>query len=679
MSSVCRYARVAVETKARALNRLFTYMIPEEYAASAVPGCAAEVPFGSRNIMGIIVEVFSELSEEDRRFALRPVIRVVDAAPFWGGELMKLAGIMRRVYAGTWYESFQTIVPAPVLKRLKDACSNKKQRRVRGASVKSVAVYPALPLTSAQEAAVEAVCASASDGRPVLLYGVTGSGKTEVYLQAIQRVLDSGRQAMVLVPELSLTPQAVERYRGRLGSRVGILHSALSEPDRRGYWWAMRRGELQVSLGTRSSVFAPFDNLGIICVDEEHETSYKQEQRPCYHARQIAFMRAKENKAALVLGSATPSVESFYAAKRGDYRLVELPSRPGGRSLPPIRLVDMKEERSGRLVSAALEEALRDRLSKGEQSILLLNRRGFAASLQCSSCGFVPACPHCSVSLTWHRSSGSLVCHYCDYRCPVDNACPKCGAAKFRAGTPGTERLAAEITRLFPQASILRMDRDTTGKVGSHEAVLKEFGDGGAQILLGTKMIAKGLDYPNVTLVGILRADAELNIPDFRSGERTFQLLAQAAGRAGRGSRGGEVIIQAWDVDHPVLEAASRYDYLSMYRSELESRKVLLYPPYCRLVRLVFSGEEENFVKGAALHAAQMAASRLKGNGLLDVVGPAPCLVERIKGMYRWHLLVKCSSLLPAVEACSAVTADLIAKVGNRLHIALDPDPQSIS
>lgn len=674
-----KYARVVVESSARALNRLFTYAIPQEYQNSLVAGCVVEVPLGSRNLNGVVVEVYNELSEEERQYSLRPIAKVLEAAPFWGGELMQLVNIMRRYYAGSWFDSFQTVVPAPVMKRMRAMWAKKRvlSKRKTETEVKETAAYPLLPLTSAQEAAVNIICQSAQDGKPVLLYGVTGSGKTEVYLQALHRILEQGRQGIVLVPELSLTPQAVERYKGRLGDRVGVLHSALTEASRRDYWWAMRRGELSVALGTRSAIFAPFDNIGFICVDEEHESSYKQENQPRYHARQVAFMRAQRHKAALVLGSATPSIESFYLAQKGIYRLAKLESRPGGRPLPPVRLVDMRQERNNSLISRALYEALKLRLARGEQSVLLLNRRGFASSLQCSKCGYVPMCPRCSISLTWHRSSKSMICHYCDYRQPVNNCCPNCKALNFKVGAPGSERLAAEIAELFPGVGISRLDRDTVGRKGAHQAILEEFGSGKTQILLGTKMIAKGLDYPKITLVGILRADAELNQPDFRAGERTFQLLSQAAGRAGRGQLGGEVIIQAWNVEHPIIEAVVNHDYQAMYDSEIKVRRQLLYPPFRRLLRFIFSGSEPQKVQLAAIETANiMRASFTKG----EVVGPAPCPIERIQGQYRWHLLIKGQpncGLGQFVSGCAEI-AEKLNKKRSEVRISVDPEPQSL-
>lgn len=673
------YARVVVDVPARALNRLLTYQIPPPFRESLEVGCVVLAPLATRQVSGVVVELLQQLSPQEEKLQLRPLTQVLEATPFWGGELLALIQIMRRLYACTWQSTFQAVVPAPVLRRLqamwqKKRVLNRKRRR----QAEAPALYSELPLTSAQEAAVQAIIDFAATGKPVLLYGVTGSGKTEVYLRAVQHFLQAGKQAIVLVPELSLTPQAVERYRGRLGERVGILHSALSAPERRDYWWAMRRGELPVALGTRSAIFAPFTNLGLICIDEEHESSYKQEQEPRYHARQVAFMRAKEHGAALVLGSATPSVESFYLAQKGHYQLVELPQRPGGQSLPPVNLVDMRRSHNrGRLISCELEEALARRLERGEQAVLLLNRRGYASQLQCQNCGYIPLCPHCAIPLTWHKGKRLLLCHYCDYRAPLPSCCPQCRGVEFKYGTPGAERLALEIARLFPEVPLARMDRDTVGKIGAHAAILEAFGRGETRILLGTKMIAKGLDYPNVTLVGVLRADAELAQPDFRAGERTFQLLSQAAGRAGRGSKGGEVLMQAWDVDHPILQAVARHDYLAMYKAEIALRRELIYPPFCRLVRVVVRSLDPGLAQAAAQEGVQILRAQLAEGEYL--VGPAPCALERLQGYYRWHFLLKSPQLLPSVQRCAQVSELLSKRYPQKVQAIFDPEPQNLS
>ena len=670
------YARIAVYLAARALNCLLTYRIPEHLRNQIKLGCVVEIPLRSSAQLGVVVELVDELTEEEEKFQLRDVVSLLDSEPFWGEELMSLVQIMRTLYASTWFESFQTVVPGPVLHRLKAMWLKKRVLPERkGAGIKKTNFYPEIPLTSVQERAVETICHCAENGKPVLLYGVTGSGKTEVYLRVLQHFLQKGKSGIVLVPELSLTPQAIERYCGRLGDCVGVLHSALSVTDRRNFWWAMRRQELSVALGTRSAIFAPFQNIGVICIDEEHESSYKQENQPRYHARQVAFMRAKEQGAALVLGSATPSLESFYLANKGAYTLIELPQRPGGKALPRVRIVDMRlRHNAGKVVSRELAQALKMRLENGEQSVLLLNRRGFANFIQCPECGFVYTCPNCTISLTWHKISQSMRCHYCDFKQNLAEICPQCQSKKFKYGTPGTERLSQELGELFPQAKISRLDRDTVGKIGSHARILQEFASGETQILLGTKMVAKGLDFPNVTLVGVLQADAELNIPDFRANERTFQLLSQAAGRAGRGAVAGEVILQAYDADNKILQAVVNHDYRSMYESELAIRKEMLYPPFSRLVRLILTGKDDDTVQEKAFNLGQILRENEDG---FTVLGPAPCPIEKIKGKYRWHILLKSSVLKNSINACSVILDRFQDSKGN-VQIVLDIEPQSL-
>lgn len=647
--------------------------MPEELTASALPGSTVEVPFGNRSLTGYVVDVLPH-PDAAEGIAIKPLGRVLDPTPFWGQDILDLAQWMRRFYACTWLESLQAAVPGPVLQRVNAVRTAKRPGRTRAPkAAPAAALYPALSANPAQEKALEAIRQARASGGTVLLYGVTGSGKTEVYLQAVQETLDAGREALVMVPELALTPQAMERYRGRLGERVGVLHSGLSGPERRDYWWKLRKGELSVALGTRSAVFAPLPDPGLFVIDEEHETSYKQESSPRYHARQVAFRRASRHGAAMVLGSATPSLETFYLAEQGRYRLVELPERPGGRPLPGVQIVDMRKHfRRGGLLSPVLADRIKDRVAAGEQVVLLLNRRGFSNFLQCQDCGHVPGCGQCSISLTWHRSRGFLQCHYCLYQERPPDACPKCGGLRMKHGGAGTERLEEEVQRLVPGVPVVRMDSDTTGTAGAHGRLLERFGRGEAQVLVGTRMIAKGLDFPTVTLVGVVRADAELHMPDFRAGERTFQLLSQVAGRAGRGDLPGEVVLQAMDPEHPVLLAAAAHDFAGMYSAELAVRRDVGYPPYCRLVRVLLSHPDEALVERAAQRVATGLARQLPG---AEVVGPAPCPVERIRGRYRWHLLLKGSKVQELVDAARNY---LQPPEGQELLILVDPDPQSL-
>ncbi len=513
----------------------------------------------------------------------------------------------------------------------------------------------------------------ASRPRVCLLHGVTGSGKTEIYLRAIERCLFGGRQAIVLVPEIALTPQTVRRFAGRFPGRVGVWHSELSEGERLDTWERARRGLLDVIVGSRSAVFAPLPRLGLIVVDESHGEAYKQARTPRYHARDVALRRAGLQGALALLGSATPSLESYWEARRGHYDLLELPRRvataerseapapasavgaqPGDRApmvawgeLPPVEIVDLRAElKAGNtsMFSRALRQALVETLEQGGQAILFLNRRGSATFVLCRDCGEVLHCPRCQTPLTHHHQGGLLVCHHCSHRQPPPMMCPACGSPRIRYFGAGTEKLEAAAGEAFPEARVLRWDADTTGRKGSHAAILARFIEGRADILVGTQMIAKGLDLPRVTLVGVVSADTGLHFPDFRSAERSFQLLSQVAGRAGRSERGGRVIFQTYAPEHPAILAAARHDYAGFYAREIDFRRQQGYPPFGRLVRLIYltKGSER-----AAGQAARELADRLREEidrqGLADtrVIGPAPAFFGHLRGRRRWHLILQ--------------------------------------
>ncbi len=664
-----RYCRVVVDSNARELSRTFTYSIPEGLEVG--PGTAVEVPFGPRSLTGYVLELTDEVEFDAAR--IRPITQVLDARTLWGEELLRLAEWLRIFYSSTYQESLQTVIPGPVLARVKKPA----KRKLKAAkAIKGLGEAKALPtLRPAQAAALEALDASLQDGKPLLLFGVTGSGKTEVYLHAVSRTLEAGRQAIVLVPEVSLTPQAVDRYRGRLGDTVGVLHSGLSGPQRREQWWQLREGQLRVALGTRSAVFAPLADPGLIVVDEEHDGSYKQDQTPRYHARQVAAWRAarQSGPCALVLGSATPSLETFHLAGQGRYRMAQMQERASGAAMPSVSFVDMKRHRRGSL-SPPLLDRLRHVVAAGQQAVLLLNRRGFSQYLQCQDCGHVVGCDQCSIALTYHRRPPRLACHYCFEHRVVPDTCSECGGMQLEFKGTGTERLEEELEAALPGVTLARMDRDTTGKVGAHAEILQRFGSGEAQILLGTQMVSKGLDFPRVTLVGVLNADQGLNMPDFRAGERTFQLITQVAGRAGRADLPGEVLIQAMDPEHPVLLAAAANDYLGFAGEELAMRRSALYPPYCRLLRVLLASEQEE----PLIRTAQALAIRLRGALLHDeqVVGPAPCPLPKLRGLYRWHMLLKG----PKVQDLTGIAQKEIATVraAGVVRIGLDPDPQSL-
>lgn len=484
---------------------------------------------------------------------------------------------------------------------------------------------------------------------PFLIYGITGSGKTEVYLQAIAEVLSSGGEALVLVPEISLTPQLVSRFRARFGDRIAVLHSGLSEGERYDEWRRIKGGEVKIAIGARSAIFAPLENLRIIIVDEEHDNSYKQEERLKYNARDLAVLRAKLSRGVVVLGSATPSLESYHNAEKGRFKFLKLPERIGGSSLPTVELVDLKEDRQekGRSISPRLQDAISTNLGSGRQAILFLNRRGFAPFVLCRECGYVFACPNCSVSLIYHSRERELICHYCNYSLPAPTFCPNCKGVRIELLGLGTERLEEEIKGSFPEARSARMDRDTTARKHAHQIILDRFSKGEVDVLIGTQMVTKGLDYPNVTLVGVISADLSLNFPDFRASERTFQMLTQVAGRAGRGKSPGKVIIQSFNPDHYSIQFARKHDYQSFYDQEISQRKELFYPPFCRLVLVKISGNNRDKTKEMAERLGRSFQKWLRGKSEsrdaqnIQVLGPAPAPRSKIRGRYRWQILVK--------------------------------------
>ncbi|MBC1609980.1 primosomal protein N' [Listeria welshimeri] len=483
---------------------------------------------------------------------------------------------------------------------------------------------------------------AATEQETFLIHGVTGSGKTEIYLQTIEAKLKEGKEAIVLVPEISLTPQMVERFKSRFGSEVAVLHSALSSGEKYDEWRKIERKEARVVVGARSAVFAPLENLGIIIIDEEHEASYKQEDNPRYHARDVAIWRANKYQCPVVLGSATPSLESFARAKKGVYTLIELPSRVNDRAMPEVSVVDMREElrKENRTeFSTELLEKIKDRIAKKEQTVLMLNRRGYSSFVMCRDCGYVAECPNCDISLTYHQSSNQMKCHYCGHEERVPQKCPSCEGEHIRYFGTGTQKVEESLTKLIPEARVIRMDVDTTRTKGAHEKLLKSFRNHEADILLGTQMIAKGLDFPDITLVGVLNADTMLHLPDFRASERTFQLLTQVSGRAGRHERTGEVVVQSYNPEHYSIEFAKKHDFIGFYNHEMQLRKMGSYPPFYYLTMINVSDENEM----KAIRTIQEMAQFLRGKLGPDavVLGPVPSTITRIKNKYRYQCIIK--------------------------------------
>jgi len=652
----------------------FTYSIPEHLERYVNIGSCVEVSFGDKKATGYVTGLSSKTSVKN----IKPVIRALDESPLIGPKMLELTKWISDYYYSSWGEAISAAVPA-VLKKGMNVKSRRKKKGPEDEEIEFIDGSDThLSPNPEQRQALDSIKRCMDDGihRVFLLHGVTGSGKTEVYLQSIAHALEQGHSSIVLVPEISLTPQTVARFRARFGDKIAVLHSRLLGSRRATEWKRIASGEAQIVVGARSAIFAPVKNLGLVVVDEEHETSYKQEDVPRYNAREVAIKRAALSRAVVVLGSATPSLESFYAARNGRYELVELPERIDSRVLPEVQIIDMREEltkvKKVPIFSQPLKLWIEKDIAEGKQVILFLNRRGFSTFISCRKCGYVLACKHCNVSLTYHFHKRKLVCHHCNYKMDPPNVCPQCNSSYVKYWGIGTEKVESEVHRLFPRAVISRMDTDSTEKRGTHEKVLSRFKDHKIDILVGTQMIAKGLDFPKVTLVGVISADTALNLPDFRSGERTFNLLTQVAGRAGRGDLGGKVIIQTYTPAHYSIQAAKNHDYRSFYEKEISFRKELNLPPFCHMVRLMFRGRKEEKV----LKVSQALRERLlKGDGpkKVEVVGPAPAPVSRMKGMYRWNLFLKADKI-------ENITSLLKKVLGNNRRVAgiivtVDVDP----
>jgi len=737
-----RYAEIALPLP---VTRSYTYEIPAELSARAVPGARVVVPLGRRRAVGLVTAVDvappdvparAALAAPDDQPALTPALvdlgrwisdyygaplgltlRAMLPGPFWsvakpagpaeGRE--RIVSLVRRLPSLTEreeafrraprrraaYEALEALGGTAPLRHLVDrlglSAAVLDGLAGQGLAEVSVVAHPRDPfagtsvppppvMTPAQADLVQALLAAPA-ATPAVIHGVTGSGKTLVYLELLRRLVDAGRGAIVLVPEIALTPQTVARVRGVFGDRVAVLHSGLSDGERLDAWRTLRRGDRVVAVGPRSAVFAPVNDLGAIVVDEEHEPSYKQGSTPRYHARDVARARARIEGARLILGSATPSLETLHAVETGAARLFELPERVGARPLPPVAVVDLRSaERvpEARAIpwTTALDDAVSGALGRREQVILLLNRRGFATYLQCPQCGAVTECPHCAIALTVHRTPRALRCHYCNHERPIPETCAACGHATQRQGGLGTQQLEHFIGLRFPAARIARMDLDTTSTKWAHHEILGRFAKGEVDLLLGTQMIAKGLDFPNVTVVGVVDADTGLHLPDFRAAERTFQLVAQVAGRAGRGERGGQVVVQTRHPDHHAIRAAAAHSVRAFATAELPLRTAPqpAYPPTVGLVRFVASAREAD--RAAAL-ADRVAGWLHRANagtlaGALTVLGPAPCPLARLEGRWRWHVLAK------AAEARVLGRVVRAWRATGRSGVTVDRDPVSL-
>ena len=684
-------AKVLVEINNINVDKTFDYIVPFKYIEKIKIGMRVKVPFASRELEGFVLDL---VNSTDDNYELKEIISIVDEKPILNNELLHLGQFMSKKYFSTLISCYQTMLPKALKAQNKttinkkmikyvELCSNSfpklkpnqekiveylringkvKKEEVNKISVSGVNTLikngiiieslieeyrlvtkdinkekETFKLTVEQQEAKNKIL-SQTQSSVFLLHGVTGSGKTVVYMEIVEEMLNRGKDSIFLVPEISLTPQMVYHFKSRFGDEVAVLHSRLSEGEKYDEYRKIVEGKVHIVVGARSAVFAPFKNLGAIIIDEEHTTSYKQDNNPKYSAIEIAIERAKNNNAIVILGSATPSLETYARSIKGLYTLVELKHRVNTNNLPLVEIVDMsKEKHRGSIFSSRLITEVNKRLEEHEQIILLLNRRGYSSFITCSNCGYTAKCPHCDITLTYHKTSNTLRCHYCGYADKMNDICPSCGEKAIKTLGTGTEKVEEEIKKVF-NARVVRMDLDTTSKKGSHEKIITAFKNHEYDILLGTQMIAKGLDFSNVTLVGVINADTSLMIPNYRSNEYTFQLLMQTAGRSGRGEKKGSVIIQTFNPEHYAITLASKHDYIDFFKQEMEVRRKLSYPPYYYLIYIKVIGKDYNKISIESNKIASILTRELKNSKIL---GPTTCSVFKLNGLFRFGIIIK--------------------------------------
>jgi primosomal protein N' (replication factor Y) (superfamily II helicase) len=735
-------ASVAVSNTTRDFDRHYHYIIPERLINLVKPGIRVVVPFGSKNRQreAYVLEILECLDSSK----LKKICSVVDACPLITAEMLKHAAWMKKRYICTYSDAIRCMLPPdtraksqkaafltvpPDMVRNQIDCGGIKtiqQIRVleillenecipvadilgisgvsRGVmdtlkkngfiDFKNINIdrspftgkeimktYP-LKLTPMQKPILDGIneIIDRHEFEEVLLHGVTGSGKTEIYLQLIGRVVKEGRQAIVLVPEIALTPQMVERFKARFTDEVAVLHSRLSEGERYDQWGLIKKGAIKVVVGARSAVFAPLERIGIIIIDEEHENSYKSETTPKYHAAEIAMQRCGYNNAVLVYGSATPSINTSCRALNGEIKLFRLSDRVNNMQLPSVHIADMREELANgnrSIFSRILKEEIERNISLKQQTILFLNRRGYSSFVLCRSCGYTLKCESCSVSLTYHASDERLICHYCGNASRMPEVCPRCKSSYIRQFGTGTQKVEEEVLKAFPGCTTIRMDADTTGYKNSHEQLLTKFREKNINILIGTQMVAKGHDFPNVTLVGILAADSLLNIGDYRASERAFQLLTQAAGRAGRDALEGRVVIQTYNTDDFSIQAAVTHDYESFYKQEIKVRESLGYPPYKNISTVVLSGLNDRTVRAEANYIMTQIRNRFEAlHGPVELLGPVRAPVQKIKNRYRWRIVIKCADMEKLTDVLTCISDTCYKKVSkNGVELGVDINP----
>ncbi len=651
------------------IDRAFQYKVTGKETYAPEVGKRVHILFNNAKRIGYIVS----LEDAPQVESPKPLVDVIDVEPIFTPQMIRLARWVKDNYFCSWGEALEAMIPS-VLKRGKTSMETRVKEDIE-------AVLPTEKHVPNEEQASVLrdinKCLDEGKHEVFLLHGITGSGKTEIYLQAMDNALSKGKGGIVLVPEISLTPQTVERFKSRFGDRVAVFHSGMLESARFNEWKRIKDGEAKVVVGPRSAVFSPFKDLGLVVVDEEHEPSYKQEDVPRYHAREVAIERARMAGAPVILGSATPSLESYHRAMTGQYRLVELTQRIEEKKLPRVKLVDMRmefETKVGqRVISAVMAEALRKDVQKKQQALIFLNRRGFSTSVSCRKCGYVLKCQKCDSPMVFHREKNELICHYCNRRSEPLQICPACNEAHLIYRGTGTQKVEEELKKILPEARVARMDSDSMSKRGAHDKVLREFREHKLDIIVGTQMIAKGLDFPKVTQVGVVSADANLNLPDFRSGERTFDLITQVAGRAGRSDLGGEVIVQTYTPEHYAVSFAAKHDFHGFYEREIESRRQLLFPPYVHFVKITMRSRKEENAQKAAEKLADTLRAKIKD---VDIVGVAPSPMTKLRGYYRWNVILRTKDRQDIVAKLRVALHGF--RKGTGVYMAVDVDPMNM-
>ncbi len=663
-----KFATVVLDSS---MNRTFDYLVPNSLQKTIQLGSKVRVSFRNNEVSGYVVD----LPGRPEVFKLKPILEIEGLDPFVSGTALSLSRWVGQYYGCSLATAFKSVFPLALR-------NNKKKRKSQFEEImtstnpkdKEVPV-----LTEEQEQILSQLLPVIKQEEktyfPFLIHGVTGSGKTEIYIRALQETLEQGKGAIVIVPEIALTPQTVGRFRSRLNQEVAVWHSQLTPAQRRDQWNKIKKGEIKVVIGARSAIFAPLDKLGLVVVDEEHEKSYKQTETPRYHARDLAVMRAYIEKAVVIMGSATPALESYYNVEKEKYNLGTLKKRVDDRPLPEVHVIDMREvlkrQKGMPVYSNELLNAIGLRLEKKEQVILFLNRRGYSNFVLCKECGYVLKCKNCSISLTYHKHANEGRCHLCGYVAKMDKHCPDCKEGKLTLLGLGTQKVEQLILKIFPEARVARLDSDTSAKRGYTEKVLNDFRDGQLDILIGTQMIAKGLDFPNVTLTGVILADVTLHVPDFRSGEYTFQLLTQVAGRAGRGEQPGEVFIQTFTPNHASIQAAKDHDFDTFYKNEMEVRKELNYPPFFHFVALTVQGKKEEKVEEAIRVFAKEIGESVKP--LAEMMGPMPAPLSKVNKNFRWQLIFRGKSVLKLSQLIQKLSSRLSRQYSVQFLVDVDP------